>query len=434
MKKITRRTALKASLAAGSLVCMPSFIKAASPNGKIGTAHIAIGGKGKSDLSSMASHPNVEVVGLCDVDTALRENAMAEHPSARFFQDYREMLDQLGDRIDAVTVSTPDHTHYPATLAAMERGIHTYTQKPLTHTMAEARHLRDYAEEHGLVTQMGIQNHARQPYRAATMLIQDGVIGKISKVYAWSFKNWGYDGEPYAGEDPIPETLDWNLWLGTAAERPYLAGKYHTKDWRRILDYGCGTLGDMGVHIIDTPFRALELEPAISAKTACRAPNGFSHPEKNIVEYGFAPTKYTTDDFSFTWYDGAHCPPTGEADLELPDGAKLPTQGSLFVGERGRMVLPHCSQPTFYPATVLDDIEVPKLSDLNHYHQFIDAIEGKDRASADFRYAAKIMETLHLGVIAAQFPERTLEWDTQTMKVPNVAEANRLTSKEYRRF
>jgi predicted dehydrogenase len=385
-------------------------------------------------VAKTASHPNVQVIGLCDVDTVHRDKQLENYNSAVFFQDYREMLAQLGDKIDVVTISTPDHTHYPATLAAMNLGKHVYTQKPLTHAVAEARHLLDVARERDLVTQMGIQNHATPAYRSATQYIQSGVLGKIRKVYAWSSKNWGDDGAPYEGSDPEPASLDWNLWLGTAPSRPYLEKKYHPGQWRRLLDFGCGTLGDMGVHIIDTPFRALELGPAISAQTSCRAPNGFSHPEKNVVQYGFKPTEYTTDDFSFAWYDGDFSPPHSEADLQLGDAEKLPSQGSMFIGEKGRMLLPHCAKPSFFPQTLLQDVGKPDRKRVDHYRQFIDAIDGKDKASADFAYSVPIMETLHLGVIAARFPDKKLEWDTNSMKVANMAEANSLVSKTYRKF
>ncbi|TWT84278.1 putative oxidoreductase YcjS [Planctomycetes bacterium CA13] len=433
MNNVTRRNFVKTSAAVSSFMILPSHVWADSPNEKLCTAHIGIGGKGRSDTSSIASHPHVQVIGLCDVDTALSksEAALQKYSSAQFFQDYREMFSELGDKIDAVSVSTPDHTHYPATLAAMEMGKHAYTQKPLTHTIEEGRHLLQIANERKLVTQMGIQNHGSGAYRSATEIIQSGVLGKIRKVHAWSNKNWGFDGAPYQGEDPIPASLDWNLWLGTAPVRPYLGKKYHPKNWRRIIDFGCGTLGDMGVHIIDTPFRALELQAATDAETTCRAPNGFSHPESNIVNYGFAPTKYTTDDFRFTWYDGQNRPDVDYAELTLENG-KIALQGSLFIGEHGRMLLPHCSTPIVRLNDANAKSETPVLKTLNHYHEFIDAIEGKGQASADFAYATPIMESLHLGVIAAKFPKQKLVWDAKAVKVTNLPEANEFIRKEYR--
>ena len=219
---------------------------------------------------------------------------MKQYPSATFFHDYREMLAKLGDKVDAVSISTPDHTHYPATLAAMEMGKHVYTQKPLTHKLSEARHLAELAEEKGLTTQMGIQNQSTAAYRLTRRLLQDGLMGKISKVYVWSHKNWGYDGEPYAETSPVPEQLDWNLWLGTAPVRSYVEKKFHPGQWRRFLDYGCGTIGDMGIHIFDTPVKALGLRDPKWVEAECRAPNGFGYPETNKMHYGFDATEYTT--------------------------------------------------------------------------------------------------------------------------------------------
>ena len=166
----------------------------------------------------------------------------------------------MGKDIDAVVVSTPDHTHAPASLMAMNMGKPVYCQKPLTHHVSEARAVRKLAEDNNLITQMGIQIHSFKEYRSAVSLIQSGIIGKVHTVRAWSPKNWGYDGPAPQGSDPIPKSLDWNLWLGTSPERSYKDKIYHPGNWRKLLDYGCGTLGDMGVHIFDTPYTALDLD------------------------------------------------------------------------------------------------------------------------------------------------------------------------------
>jgi hypothetical protein len=173
---------------------------------------------------------------------------------------------------------------------------------------------------------------------------------------------------------------------------------YHPGNWRKILDYGCGTLGDMGIHIFDTPFKSLDLTDPKWVEADCRAPNGFGHAEQNKVHYGFAPTKYTTDNFTFTWWDGIGAPRHEDnPDLQMPNGDKLPKQGALFVGEAGRMVLPHCSMPTFYPDSVLKDVAKPDLGSVDHYTQFLDAIEGKGKTAAGFDYAGPLAEALCLG-------------------------------------
>lgn len=235
-KHLSRRTFIKVNSALAGFHILPSGLLSNSPNSRLCTAHIGTGGKGWTDTTQIAADPRTEVIGLCDVDInhlngndprgKKRERAPLSFPSAKKFQDYREMLSELGDKIDAVSISTPDHTHYPATLAAMEQGKHVYTQKPLTNNIFEARHLIEVARTQNVITQMGIQNKATTAYRMATRFIRDGVIGKIAKVYVWSHKDWGDDGAPYTGQDLVPDYLDWNLWLGTAPTRPFLEGKY----------------------------------------------------------------------------------------------------------------------------------------------------------------------------------------------------------------
>jgi predicted dehydrogenase len=434
--KTTRRNFVKQSAAVSSFFILPSGLWANSPNSRICTAHIGIGGKGRSDLANIASHSKVQVLGLCDVDTARAgaDKLKAKHKSSTFYQDYRIMLSELGDKIDAVSISTPDHTHYPATIAAMKLGKHVYTQKPLTHKVSEARELMNLAREKKLVTQMGIQVQSSTAYRMATEYIQSGVIGKVSKVFVWSNKSWGYDGPAYTGKSAVPKNLDWNLWLGTAEARPFLEGKYHPGNWRRLLDFGCGTLGDMGVHIFDTPFRALGLKIPKWVEMECRASNGFGHPTKNKVHYGFETTKYTTDDFTFTWWDGRVPSVKDEPNLKLPAGTKLPGQGALFVGEEGVMLLPHVSGPRFFPRELVSKVPKPKFKTVSHYHQFIDAIDGKAKTTANFDYSAPLCEALLLGVTAAQFPGKRLKWDAPNMKVPNLPEANAFLKGKYRKF
>lgn len=442
---LSRRNFIKANSALAGFSILPSGLWSSSPNSKLATAHIGIGGKGYTDTSQIAEDPRTEVVGLCDVDLqrlhgkderlAKRGREQLNFPSAKKYQDYREMLSALGDKIDAVSISTPDHTHYPATLAAMEMGKHVYTQKPLTHNIQEARHLMKVARKNGVVTQMGIQNKATQGYRMATHFIRSGIIGKIAKVYVWSHKDWGYDGAPYTGADPVPDYLNWNLWLGTAPERAYHEDKYHPGQWRRYLDYGTGTLGDMGVHIFDTPFDSLRLEPPIWAEARCRESNNFSLPTQSIIRLGFEPTALTTNDFEWTWWDGAMSPPIGP-DLDLPGGEPLPKQGAMFVGEEGRMLLPHIAGPRFFPKSIYDTLKKPDLAlRVNHYGKWIDAIYGSnENPSAHFDYSGKMIESVLLGTIAGRFPGKRIQWDSIQGKVTNLPEANQFVAMRHRTF
>lgn len=443
-----KRDFLKTTGAFALASLLPSSIWALSKNGRLRTAHIGVSGMGGSDLASISSHELVDVVALCDVDSNALAAAKKLHPNAVVYKDYRVLLKEMKNDIDAVIVSTPDHTHAPASMLAMEMNKPVYCQKPLTHQVVEARAMRKMAKDKKLVTQMGIQVHSFYDYKLATLLIQAGIIGKVKRVRAWSPKNWGYDGPEPQGSDSVPDNLDWDLWLGTAKKRPYKEKVYHPGNWRKIMDYGCGTLGDMGVHIFDTPYNALQLGVPKTIKNNCRESNGFGFPENNIVTYEFPGTKYTTDTLTWIWSDGQGAPADHE-DLKLPNGEKLPGQGAMFIGEKGRLLLPHFMQ---LPKHIIDgkyvelDMSLVKESDQlgtptesydiegnKHYHQFVDACLGKDTTSAPFSYAARLTETILLGVIAGRFPNKTLHWDNKKAKFSE-DEANQFLDAAYRDF
>lgn len=445
---MNKRTFIKKSgLGALGLSLLPSGLKALEaqgPQARLRTAHIGVGNMGNEDLRDISSHPQVDVVALCDVDDNYLAAALKLHPAAKTYNDYRVMLSEMGDGIDAVIVSTPDHTHAPAALAAMELDKPVYCQKPLTHFVSESREMRLVANEKGLVTQMGIQVHSFYDYKLATMLIRDGIIGKVHTVRAWSPKQWGLNGPAPEGSDPVPENLDWNLWLGTSPEVHYKDGYYHPGFWRRLVNYGCGTLGDMGVHIFDTPYNALELDVPRTIMTECRPPSGFGYPENNTVTYEFPGTDYTADSLKWVWYDGPGMPPAHE-DLALPGGEQLHDQGAMFLGEKGRLYLPHFM---LEPKLIVDgayqemDFEKYELGTPirnyasegpKHYHQFVDACLGKGETTAPFDYAARLTETILLGTIAGRFPGQTLHWDAEKAQFAE-EEANQYLSGEYREF
>ena len=427
-----RRDFIKTTSVLASLTLLPSAAWAGIKKGKIRTAHIGVGGQGASDLRAIASHPSVEVSALCDVDVDRLSSAHLKHPDAKVFSDYRILFEKMGRKIDAVIVSTPDHTHAPASMVAMDLGIPVYCQKPLTHLVSESRMLRKLAEEKSLVTQMGIQIHSFKEYRSAVQLIQSGIVGKVHTIHAWSPKGWGYDGPVPVDSDPVPDYLDWNLWLGTAPERPYKKDIYHPAQWRKILDFGGGALGDMGCHILDSPYMALGLDLPDTITTSCREPNGFSHPEKSIVTYEFPGTMYTTERLKCVWYDGEGAPKMSQ-DLELPEGVSLPGQGSIFVGEKGRLLLPHWEFPVLIVDGKIEKIDYPELEEQDHYHQFIDACMDKDTCSTPFSYSAKLSETVLLGVVAHSFPESTLHFNREGLTFTE-AEANSLLDATYRSF
>jgi predicted dehydrogenase len=425
---MNKRDFLKTSAAALGAALLPKGGWAITGQQKIRTAHIGVGGMGMEDLKAIASHPQVVVSALCDVDQKALAKAQELFPNAKTFTDYRKMYASFSEGIDAVVVSTPDHTHAPASLLGMEQNKPVYCQKPLTHHVTEARAMKKMAAEKNLITQMGIQVHSFYDYKLATQMIQGGVIGKVHTVRAWSNKNWGFDGPAPKGNDPVPEHLDWNLWLGTAAERPYKENYYHPANWRKLVDFGCGTLGDMGVHIFDTPYNALALDVPKTIKNNCRKPNGFGYAESNKVTYTFGQTPYTTETLTWIWEDGYKAPRKNKA-MRLPNNDQLPDQGALFYGEKGTLLLPHFMQ---LPKLIFDgkyqEYDIEKYDPENtlgepirnyatespkHYHQFIDACLGKASCSAPFSYASRLTETILLGVIAGRFPNKTLHWDTE---------------------
>lgn len=431
ISSLSRRRFLQTTgfLAGATLLGGRAF--AGDANSKLRTAHIGVGGMGGSDLNSVSSHKLVEVAALCDVDSSRLAAASAKHPGAEIFTDYRDLLEKLGDRIDAVVVSTPDHTHAPAAMSALNMKKPVYCQKPLTHDIYEARQLRLAAEKAGVPTQMGIQVHSSSTYRNAVEVVRSGVIGKVKAVHAWSSKNWGYDKPTLNAPAEPPKNLTWNLWLGTKAERPFVNGIYHPGAWRKLIDFGTGTLGDMGVHIFDTPYGALELTAPLWVKTECREPTGVGHPEKNIVTYEFPGTKYTTDTMSWVWYDGGNAPPRKQMEF-LPAGMKLPGQGALFIGEKGAILLPHVGAARIFPDEVAAEYKQANVGSNNHYHQWVDACMGEGETSASFSYGGPLTEALLLGVVANRFPGQKLMWDAKQLQVTNLPAANKLIRSEYR--
>ena len=412
-----------------------SGLRAASKDDqRLRLASIGVGGMGASDLGSLSSHPKVDVVALCDVDSNNLASAAQRHPKAKLFSDFRKMFAEIAGEIDAVSVSTPDHTHAPAAMTAMNYGKHVYCQKPLTHDVYESRQLRLVAEKKKLVTQMGTQIHSASPYRTAVKLVQSGVIGKIRETHSWSNKTWGYEG-PDPEPTPVPENLQWDLWLGTAPERPFAQGHFHPGNWRKWYDYGCGTMGDMAIHILDPVFSALKLgNPSRVISSSSAAPKK-SFGMQNHTRYTFPASPFTTPDFVLTWSDGGKMPDTSSWPLEGADGKPigLPDQGSLFLGEKGAILLPHVAMPVLLPAKSFADYKIEAAPDGNHYHLFVEACLGGAPTTAHFGYAGPLTEAVLLGTLANRFPGSELQWNAEQIAIPNHELANALLRRNYRK-
>lgn len=440
-RRTSRRTFLKQmGLASVSLPLVGSSSNAARPpSERLRIASIGVGGKGWVD-SRLAASDGHELVAFCDVVTAKDNHnsggyvaAAKRWPEARRYQDWRRMLDECRD-IDAVTISTPDHMHAAPTLAAMRLGKHVFTQKPLTHTVHEARVLASEAKKLGVKTQMGIQNQSRSGHRSAVQLVKQGVIGKIKEVHCWSYKEWGGPPERRPDHsDPVPAGLDWDLWLGVAPERPYVHRIYQPKQWRKWIDFGSGTLGDMGIHIFEPTFSALGFKAPLSVVSEGSAPYEETWRRRNTLRYTFAGNEHTAGDrLDLTWRDGRDCRPPQSASEHLPEDAKLPSQGTLFVGTKGALVHKHIGGPTLYPEELRKSTEVPRLEHRNHYGSWRQAIVDGGEACASFGFSGPLTETVLLGCVAVRFPGERLEWEPEGLRIPNRREAEKYLRTEYR--
>ena len=323
--------------------------------------------------------------------------------------------------------------HAPIGVSAMQLGKHVYGQKPLAHDIYEVRRMAELAQRNGIVTQMGIQCHSAHNYRLAVRLVQDGVIGKVKEVHSWCNKSWGDPSAKPDRTDAVPEGFDWNLWLGVCAERPFLAENYyHPGNWRKRLDFGTGTFGDMGCHIFDPVFESVGLNSVVSVRSVGPPPNQWNWALNGEVLYTFKGTPRTAaETLPVTWYDGTSKPPA-EVIAFLGEDEFPHHAGSVFIGTDGVMLLPHCERPSLYPKTKFKDFKLPHVDGFKHYDQFVKACRGEDKTTADFAYAAPLTETILLGGIASRFPQTTLEWNRQKMKF-NLKEADRFVRRDYRK-
>lgn len=423
-------------LSAGAGLSLAGAAMAAAPFGTIRNgrqktlrhAAIGVGGMGRSDLGQIASHPNVKVVALCDVDSKMIENAREFAPGAREFADYRELFKEMAGEIDSVSVSTPDHMHAAISMEAMKHGLHVYCQKPLTQTVAESRAMAKRAKESGVVTQMGIQNHSRLQLRTAKQLFDQDLIGKVHSVHVWTDRPNGWwaqgEGRP-EGTDPVPENLDWDLWLGIAPERPYKQGAYHPFQWRGREDFGTGAQGDMACHLMDPATWFLGLGFPTSIRSEGPTPNGETFPLWSQVRYEFEANEHTTrGPLVLTWTDGKRKPPVDVLAGIGSTREEFPANGCLFMGTKGALLADPYGEQRLFPAEDHAGVEIPQLSHNNHWHNWVDACLGKAEPVAPFEYAAKLTEVALLGNVALRFPHETLYYDGEAMSFRGRPDAN----------
>ncbi|MBL7154835.1 MAG: Gfo/Idh/MocA family oxidoreductase [Phycisphaerae bacterium] len=397
-----------------------------APSEKLNVACIGISGMGGSDVGQMSGE---NIIALCDVDWKHAAGTFERHPDAKKYRDFRKMLEKEDKNIDAVTVSTPDNLHAVAAMAAIKRGKHVYCQKPLAHDIYEVRKLTEAAREHNVMTQMGIQIHAEPAVKRVAEIIKSGLIGKVRKVDIFSNKNWGGGTRPTESM-PVPDTLDWDLWLGPAPWRPYHK-TYLPGEWRRWWDFGTGTLGDMGCHIIDPVWWALDLGYPTSVEAKPGEFNDETYPKATSVRWEF-PARGDLPPVTVTWNDGDRRPPLPE---DFEPGRKLPGQGGLYYGDKGTLLAPHMGNPRLIPEEKMKGFKMPEPflgRGENHYQQWINACKGGPKPTADFDYSGPLSETILFGNVAARAGKKLL-WDGPNLKVTNAPEANEYLRREYRK-
>jgi predicted dehydrogenase len=427
-------------------------------------AGIGVGGKGESDLTGFAKNPKAKIAFLCDVDDRMAVQSKTNFPEAKYYKDFRLMLDKESKNIDAVSVSTPDHMHAVAAIAAIERKKHVYVQKPLTHDIYEARMLAEAARKYKVVTQMGNQFGSADHVRTAKEWVDAGLIGDVTRVDTWTNRPVWPQGIPTpTGTFDIPKELDWDLWLGTARNMNYNPA-YLPFNWRGWWEFGTGALGDMACHIMDAAFRILPIDfPTEVECSTTTAWEGFfkeanyqdACPASSIIHLKF-PRKDGKGDIKFTWMDGGLLPERPE---ELLPGERLgdTNGGYIFYGTKGKLMGNYSIPPVLLPSSLMKEVtfpspSIPRISGAHegHYTEWVEACYlgyGKKQLSSPFDYAGPFTEAVLMGNLAIRsyqlqklndkgrkiYPGRQkLLWDAKNMKITNFDEANAYVKREYR--
>jgi predicted dehydrogenase len=437
---VSRRRFLQSSAVAASALSFPAIISAQSPNLKLNIVVIGCGGRGRHNFEQMLGE---NVVALCDVNESNLEAAAMKAPEAKKFTDFRKLYDSLKDsEFDAVVVSTTEHTHALAGLPALRRKKHLYMEKPISHTVHEARLLTTAAASAGVATQQGTQVHSSENYRRVVELIQGGAIGAVTEAHVWVSRAWGRQTEQEAKdnkdivwsyerpttEDPIPAGLDWDLWLGPAPQRPFHTIYFPGPKWYRWWDFGNGTMSDLGSHWIDLPFWALNLDAPLTVEAKGPTPHPELAPASMSATYEYGP-RGNRPACKLTWYQGA-MKPQAWLDKTIPQFAS----GVLFVGSEG-MLLSDYSKHILLPEDKFKDYKRPEPSiapSPGQQAEWILACKNGGRSMCDFSYAGPLTEANHLGNVALRAGKK-LHWDAKAMRFTNAPEAEQFLKMEYRK-
>ena len=420
-----RRDFLKRSALAGSTLVGCGFFSSRtamaskSPNEKLNIGVIGTANQARFTIGNLGGE---NIVALCDIDENYLGQAAADFPKATKYADFRKLLEQKD--IDAVTVCTPDHIHAPATIMALRLGKHVYCEKPLTHSVYEARLVAQAAASAKTATQMGTQIHAGDNYRRVVEVIQSGAIGPVREVHTWAGRAWGGGDRPKE-MPPVPPTLHWDLWLGPAPERPYHP-TYLPANWRKWWDFGGGNIADMACHHMDLPFWALQLRGPTVIETKGPPVHPETCPLGLVVTYEF-PSRGDLPPVKLTWYDGDRIP---AAIHGLPTGGG----GNLFVGERGKLWADYGGFK-LYPESDFVGYQPPKptiANSIGHHAEWLLAAKTGSPTTCNFDYSGALTEAVLLGNVAYRTGQR-LEWDAKDLKATNCPDAERFLRREYRK-
>jgi len=436
-EKLSRRDFMGAAAAVAAFTVVPRHVLGGAgqtpPSEKLNIAGVGIGGMGQNNIGGCASE---NIVALCDVDFGYAKKVFEKYPNAKTWKDYRKMLDEQKD-IDAVVVATPDHLHTVVAMAAMQRGKHVYVQKPLTRLVSEARALTEAARKYKVATQMGNQGHSGDGVRTICEWIWDGAIGEVREVHAWTNRPvWPQGIDRPKEEMPVPEGLDWDLFIGPAPMRPYNK-IYHPFNWRGWWDFGGGALADMACHVLDPVFSALKLKYPTSVEASCTPVNNETFPSGSIVHFEY-PAREGMPVVKIHWYDGGLKPVRPEA---LEPGRRLEQASSnvLFIGSKGVL---RCGEygdsPRLIPETLMQSYQrpaptLPRIG-MSHEQDWIRACKGGQPACSNFNYSGPFTEMVVMGNLAIR-PEnvgKRLEWDGENMRVTNDEKANEYVQTHYR--
>ena len=432
---------------AGATAATLTILKAGSArtyaaNEKLNIASIGAGGRAAGDIQAVASQ---NIVALCDVDEHRAAGMFKKFPNAKRFNDYRVMLQEMESQIDAVIVGTPDHHHFHASMAAIRHGKHVYCEKPLTHSVWEARKLTLAARKAGVATQMGNQAQATEQTRVVQEFVMDNAVGQIREAHIWTdrpsrglFDEYWPQGVSRPADKPkIPDTLAWDLWLGPAPDRPFHSAYLPTK-WRGWWDFGTGALGDIACHYFDPVFRALKLGAPTSVEASSTRVNAETYPVGSMITFRF-PARGEMAPVKLVWYDGGLRPPRPAA---IKDGDVMGTNGLLLVGDDDAVLMSDWNSWRMYPEDRAKQYGTPPAAlprSAGHHVEWIEACKGGPIAGSNFDWAGPMTETILLGNVALRSQLREdltrtrLEWDAENLAFTNHNDANRFLRREYRK-